>query len=128
MSFEIKVPVVAFTRAKERKHGWKGVNCFIDLPETGSHDAVFNYIYLQLVFIKSGAPHVDTLAVNATLSFLKQSAGRVVVLVYPTGSFDIGLKRTQCDLGRSMTLGTQRGIEAGKRRAQLEAKEQCTND
>ncbi len=36
------------------------------LEFSGSHDAVFNYIYLQLVLIKPGPPCVDTLAVNIT--------------------------------------------------------------
>ena len=105
-------------------------NVFRKLLEfSGSHDAAFNYIYLQLVLIKPGAPYADTLAVNVTgTSGLKQSAGRVGWWWDPTGSSDIGVRRTQCDSGWNMTLGTHRGMEAVRRRAQLGAKERCTND
>lgn len=36
------------------------------LEFSGSREAVFNYIHLQLVLIKPGPPCVDTLAVNVT--------------------------------------------------------------
>lgn len=33
------------------------------------------------------------------------------VLIVPTGSSDVGVRRTHCDSGGNMTLGTQRGME-----------------
>lgn len=84
------------------------------LEFSGSREAVFNYIHLQLVLIKPGPPCVDTLAVmlQGWLAWAEWKGG---VLVNPTGSSDIGVRRTQCDLGWNMTLGTRRGMEAGKR-------------
>lgn len=47
-----------------------------------------------------GPPHTDTLAANVTgMAGSKQSAGGAGVSVDPTGSSDIGVRRTQCDSG-----------------------------
>ena len=63
------------------------------------HEAVFKYMYLQLVIIKRRPPCVDTLALNATeTAGVDQSAGGVGVLVKPTGCSDI-VRKTQSDLG-----------------------------
>lgn len=41
----------------------------------------------------------------------KKSVGMAGVLIVPTGSSDIGVRRTHCDSEGNMTLGTQRGME-----------------
>lgn len=47
------------------------------------------------------------------------------MLIVPTGSSDIGVRRTHCDLGGNMTLGTQRGMEE---RTAGSKKTRCTNN
>lgn len=49
-----------------------------------------------------------------------KSVGSMGVMMDPTGSSNIGFRRTHCDSGGNMTLGTHRGMEehaAGSRKA-----------
>lgn len=55
----------------------------------------------------------------------KKSVGRVGVFFVPTGSSNIGVRRTHCDSGGNMTLGTQRGMEE---RTAGSKKTLCTNN
>lgn len=55
----------------------------------------------------------------------KKSVGMVGVLIVPTGISDIGVRRTHCDLGGNMTLGTQREMEE---RTAGSKKTLCTNN
>lgn len=47
------------------------------------------------------------------------------MLIVPTGSSNIGVRRTHCDSGGNMTLGTQRGMEE---RTAGSKKTLCTNN
>lgn len=47
---------------------------------------------------------------------------------HPQGDLTLEFERTRCSSGWNVTLETPRGMEAGKRRAQLGAIERCAND